>query len=90
MVGASLAILSEHFLRERAKAAAHAVADDGVADFLGNGNAQPNLGAFILPVFHKQNKTGSCISLPPVSGQEIRPFFDDAITAHVAVRLLAY
>ena len=61
----------EHFLRERTKAAAHAVADDGVTDFFGDGDAQPDCGAVVLPVANQQNKTGSCISLPPVGGQKV-------------------
>lgn len=88
MIGAIFAFVSEHLLRQGSETAAHAVADDGVTHFFGDGNAKPNIGAFILPVFHKQNKTGSRISLPPVGGQEIWPFFDDEITAHIAVRLL--
>jgi len=71
MVGASFALIAKHFLRQRAKASSHPVAHDSVADLLGDRNAQTNSVVAILPVFHEQNKTGGCISLPPVSSQKI-------------------
>ncbi len=88
MIRACLALIGEHFLRKRAKAAAHAVADNGVTNFFGDGDAKADCRAVVSPVPNQQNKTGSCISLPPVGGQKVLPFFDNAVTAHVAVRLL--
>lgn len=86
MICPGLALFSQHLARQFAETTPHPVANHGVADLLGNGNPQPFRRIVILPVANEQNKTGSCISLPPVGGQKVCPLFDDAVTAHIAVR----
>jgi hypothetical protein len=74
MVGARDALPREDFAGESAEAALHAVADDGVADFLGNGETDAFGGITIGAITDEQHESGRRRALSSVRGEKIGPF----------------
>ncbi len=71
VIGAADAVIGKDVSGERAKAALHAVADDRVADLLGDGEADPHGGIGVASVADQQHEARH--GLPParVRRQEI-------------------
>ena len=63
--------VGKEFPSQFPKAALHAVADDGVADFFGDGVAYTHLSVSILPIMDKQNKAAKGSPLSGIGGQKI-------------------
>ncbi len=76
MVSPGCAIGEDKFTGQAAEPAFHPVADDGVANFLGNSDAKPDRGIAIVAVAHKQNEPGICESPRRIRREEITPFPD--------------
>jgi hypothetical protein len=74
MVGAGDALLGKDFTCERPKAPLHAIADDGVTNLLGDGEAYPYRGVGVGAVTDEQDESGRRRALYSVRGEEIRPF----------------
>jgi hypothetical protein len=64
MVVAGKARFGQDFTQQGAEAALHPVADDGVADSLGNGDAHAH--RIVLIRYRKQDKTGARHAQAPV------------------------
>jgi hypothetical protein len=77
MVGTRHSIVRDQLVRERAQPTLHAVADHGVADFLGDGDPESHLRFVILARADLQDETGHGDSLAAVGGQEISPFSEN-------------
>ena len=60
------------FAGERAEAALHAVADDRVADLLGDGEADAHRRVRVLAVADEQDEAGHGRALAAVGGEEVR------------------
>ena len=76
MVGARNTAIANHVMGERAEASLHPVADHGIADFLGNGQAKPLGCDAIIALPYKQHKAGRCHPACRIRGEKIPPFFN--------------
>ena len=71
-IGAGDTGLGQDFPGQLAEAAAHAVADDGVADLPGDGEAEPHDGIAVAALADQQHEAGRRRALAAVRGQEVR------------------
>ena len=65
-------MLGQQFAGERAEAALHAVADDRVADLLGDGEADAHRRVAVVARADEQDEAGHGRALAAVGGKEIR------------------
>ena len=73
-----MATYREHFAGERAEAPLHAVADDGVADFLGDGDAGAHLRVVVAAVADEEHEAGGRRAPAGVGGEEVGALLDYA------------
>ena len=73
-----MAPLGKNLAGKRPKAPLHAVADDGVADFLCNREPGPNLRVAVGAVADEEHESGSRRAPSGVRGQEVGTLLDYA------------
>jgi hypothetical protein len=71
MIGAGNRVTGEGVADERAEAALHAVAHDGVADLLRHGEADADSGVIIASRSNEQDEAGHGRALAAVGGKEV-------------------
>jgi len=64
-------MIGERLAHERAEAPLHAVANDGVANFLGHGEADADGGVVIRALSNEQDEAGRRRALAAVGGKEV-------------------
>jgi hypothetical protein len=74
MVGAGETLCGKNLAGKRAEAALHAVADDGVADLLGHGEADALRRVGIGAITDEQDESGRGRALSSVRGEEVCAF----------------
>jgi hypothetical protein len=74
VIRAGIALLGENFAGESAKAALHAVADDGPADLLADGEANAAKRIAIVTMANEEHKAGCRRTPSGVRSEEIRAF----------------
>ena len=77
MICAGDAAVWKDFAGERAEPPLHPVADNGIADFLGDGEPDPNAGVVIAAVVDEKDESGGSRAPSGVRGQEVRPFLEN-------------
>ena len=63
--------VGKEFPSQFPKAALHAVADDGIADFFGDGVPNPHLRGGVLPITDKQNEAAKGSPFSRIGGQKV-------------------
>ena len=71
MVGAGNGVVGEGVADQRAEAALHAIAHNGVADFLGHREADADGGIVIAPLADEQDEAGQGGAPAAVGGKEV-------------------
>lgn len=78
MIDAGDPLGRQDLCQERPETTLHAVAHDGIADFLGDSDTMANgfgwCGVIISPSMRQQDEIGSSKSLAAIGGQKIRAF----------------
>src|SRR5690242_1406621 len=72
MVGSSKALGGDDLARERTEAPLHPVADDGAADLLGDGEADPHARILVIAVADEQDEPGHRCAQAAVGGKKVR------------------
>ena len=72
MVGAGNAEFGQGFAGEGAETALHPIADDGIADLLGHGEADAHRRIVVAARADEQDEAGHGRALAAIGGEEIR------------------
>src|SRR5829696_8090376 len=71
MVGAGHPFFGQDIARERPEAPLHAVADDGAADLLGDGDPEPDRGVAVVARADEEDEAGHGRAAAAIGGQEV-------------------